>query len=99
MTAEKASWSSAGINVGLNAQATNTVLGEALPCPKDCSWELADADIKATELTHTTLTRYEDYLAKQLPVVWEPNPATSLTGVTPQDPIGSITSAKWRWKS
>lgn len=140
LTAEKASWSSAGINIALNAQSSDTVLGEATPCPKGCSWELADwgagyvdtgyptepvlfstgaytnfgsyssttadALIKATEVTNTKLTRYEDYLSKQLPVVWEPNPATSLTeihkglkGIAPQDPIGSITPANWHWTS
>lgn len=140
LTAEKSSWSSAGINVALDALSSNTVLGEAVPCPKGCTWELADwgagyvdtgdptepvlfstgaytnfgsyssstadALIKATELTKTKLTRYEDYLAKQLPVLWEPNPATSLTeihkglsGIAPQDPIGSITPANWHWTS
>lgn len=66
----------------------------------------ADRLIKQTQLSNVKLTRYENYLAKQLPVMWQPNFPTSLTeihnglkGVTPQDPIGTITPANWHWSS
>lgn len=66
----------------------------------------ADALIKQTQLQNVKLTKYENYLAEQLPVMWQPNFATSiteihkgLTGVLPQNPIGSITPANWHWTS
>ena len=34
-----------------------------------------DANIRATELGDAGLSTYENYLAKQLPVVWEPEAA------------------------
>jgi len=140
MTAEKASWATAGINVALNAASFDTVIGTATPCPKGCSWEMAnwgngyvdtgyptepvlfstgaftnfgsyssrtaDRLIRQTQVTKTKLTRSENYLAEQLPVMWQPNFATSITeihkglkGVTPQNPIGTITPANWHWSS
>jgi peptide/nickel transport system substrate-binding protein len=138
MDAEKASWSTAGINVTLSAETVNSVLGTATPCPKGCSWEMAnwgngyvdtgyptepvlfstgaytnfgsyssptaDELIRQTQLSNIKLTKMENYLAEQLPVLWQPNFATSiteihtgLTGVLPQNPIGSITPANWHW--
>ncbi len=139
MDAEKASWSTAGINVALDAETVDAVLGTATPCPtKGCSWEMAnwgdgyvdtgyptepvlfstgaytnfgsyssstaDELIRQTQLSNIELTRMEDYLAEQLPVLWQPNFATSITeihkglsGVVPQNPIGSITPANWHW--
>lgn len=138
MDAEKASWSTAGIAVTLNAETVDSVLGTATPCPKGCSWQMAnwgngyvdtgyptepvlfstgaftnfgsyssptaDKLIKQTQLSNIKLTQMENYLAEQLPVLWQPNFATSiteihtgLTGVLPQNPIGSITPANWRW--
>lgn len=140
MAAEKASWAGAGINVKLSAGSFDSVIGEATPCPKGCSWEMAfwgggyvntgyptepvlfstgaftnfgsystskvDRMIRATQLSKTTLTNYENYLAKNLPMLWEPNTPTSITeihkglkGVTPQNPIGQITPANWHWSS
>ncbi len=140
LESEKASWASAGIDVSLYSQSTDTVLGDVVPCPKGCSWELAatgggwtdtvyptepvlfstgaaanagsystpeaDALIEATELTSTALTRYENYLTENLPVIWEPNPADSITeihkgldGVTPQSAFQAITPANWHWSS
>lgn len=65
-----------------------------------------DALIKATYTTDTTLTQYEDYLAQQLPVVWQPNAVTSLTeiqkgltDVTPQNVLWALTPENWRWSS
>jgi peptide/nickel transport system substrate-binding protein len=60
--------------------------------------------INATITTGTTLTTWENYLAKQLPVVFEPNPAYTLTeinkklsGVTPQNVYTTIEPENWRW--
>ena len=51
-----------------------------------------------------SLTNYENFLAKDLPAVYQPNPVTSLTeirkglkGVTPQSPLFSITPEAWRF--
>ena len=63
-----------------------------------------DALIKATTDSKISLNAYQMYLAKQLPVVWQPNTATALTeirkglkGVTPQSPLISITPEAWRF--
>ena len=63
-----------------------------------------DANIVATTQKSVPLTTYENYLAQQLPVVYQPNPATSLTeikknvkGVTPQSPLYSINPENWRF--
>jgi peptide/nickel transport system substrate-binding protein len=63
-----------------------------------------DANIVATT-TQTPLTRYENYLAEQLPVLYQPNSVTALTetakgltGTTPQNPLWSITPENWRFK-
>lgn len=63
-----------------------------------------DANIKATQ-TETGLppmVKYENYLARQLPVIWQPNPAYSLTeiksgicGVTPQQPTLNLVPEYW----
>jgi peptide/nickel transport system substrate-binding protein len=60
--------------------------------------------INATITTSTSLTTWENYLAKQLPVVFEPNPAYTLTeinkklsGVTPQNVYTTIEPENWRW--
>lgn len=62
-----------------------------------------DANIVTTTQKSVPLTTYENYLAQQLPVVYQPNPATSLTeikknvkGVTPQSPLYSINPENWR---
>lgn len=140
LDAEKSSWASAGIDVSLFSQSTDTVLGDVVPCAKGCSWELAstgggwtdtvyptepvlfstgaaanagsfstrkaDALINATQLTNTALTGYENDLAKELPVLWQPNPADSITeihkglhGVTPQSAFQAITPADWHWST
>ena len=39
-TAEKAAWSSEGINVTLSGASFNTVIGNAITCPNGCSWQL-----------------------------------------------------------
>jgi len=61
-----------------------------------------DANIKQTYLTNTSLTTYENYLAENLPVVFEPNPATELSeiqstlkGATPQSPLWAINPENW----
>jgi len=63
-----------------------------------------DANIKATDFTQEPLTTYENYLAEQLPVVWEPNAVYELqeiqhglSGVTPLNPFSAINPENWRW--
>jgi peptide/nickel transport system substrate-binding protein len=141
VTAEKASWAAAGINVTLAGASFNTVIGNAIACPKGCSWELQnwgggwtfapdyypsgedlfslgsvanygdynDATnqrlIEATDDTNVSLSTWENYLAKQLPDVFQPNQAYVLTeynknlkGVTPQNVFTGINPENWRWK-
>jgi peptide/nickel transport system substrate-binding protein len=50
-------------------------------------------------------TKYEDYLAKQLPVVWQPNPASvtaevsvHIGGVTPVNALLNLTPEYWYFK-
>ena len=40
--AEKTTWSSEGINVRIHKATFNTVISVAVPCPKGCSWQLAN---------------------------------------------------------
>lgn len=66
-----------------------------------------DANIKASEMappsqTQQALTTYQDYLVKNLPVIWQPNPdfqisliKSNLAGVTPQDPGLMINPQNW----
>jgi peptide/nickel transport system substrate-binding protein len=63
-----------------------------------------DANITATNVTQTPLTQYENYLAEQVPGVWQPNQVTSLTetlkglsGAVPQNVFQSITPENWRY--
>ncbi len=64
-----------------------------------------DTEIAATDNTNTPLTTWENYLAQQLPVIWQPNYVTSLTeiqknlsGATPQSVYWAINPENWRWK-
>jgi peptide/nickel transport system substrate-binding protein len=138
MNAEKSSWAQAGINMNLTSASFNTVIGNATPCPKGCSWELEnwgagwifapdyypsgeeifqsgagsnsgnyvdstnDANIKATNVTTQDLTTYENYLAQQLPVIYQPNYtnpideiAKNLKGATPVNVLQQITPEDW----
>jgi peptide/nickel transport system substrate-binding protein len=61
-----------------------------------------NANISQTLSTATGLGTYSDYLAQQLPVIFEPMPAASLTeirddlrGVTPQNVLGALTPERW----
>ena len=61
-----------------------------------------DALIHATNFGDATLAAYENYLAKSLPVVWQPNQAYAITeiqnnlqGVTPQNPLLTINPENW----
>ena len=63
-----------------------------------------DANIVATTTSQAPLTQYEDYLAEQLPVVYQPNSVTvltetvrGLTGTTPQSPLWTINPENWRF--
>ncbi len=62
----------------------------------------ADSLIKATTNTETSLNKYEDYMATQLPVLWEPNAdyelsevANNLRGIAPQNPFGNLFPEYW----
>ncbi len=63
-----------------------------------------DNNIVATNVTQEPLTQYENYLAEQVPGVWQPNQVTSLTetdkslsGALPQNVFQSITPENWRY--
>ena len=65
-----------------------------------------DANIKATNFQDVTLAKYENYLAQQLPVVYQPNYAnpfneiaTNLKGATPLNVLQALTPENWRWAS
>jgi peptide/nickel transport system substrate-binding protein len=65
-----------------------------------------DANIVATNKTQAPLTTYENYLAEQLPVIYQPNYVTEmteiqkgLTGVTPQSVLWALNPENWRWSS
>jgi peptide/nickel transport system substrate-binding protein len=56
-----------------------------------------DANILATNTTQTPLTTYENYLAEQLPVIYQPNAGNplyeiqkNLSGFTPASPLQGI---------
>jgi len=62
--------------------------------------------IAATTSSNTPLTTWENYLSTQLPVVWEPSAAASITeinkklsGVVPQNVYLDFQPENWRWKS
>jgi peptide/nickel transport system substrate-binding protein len=141
VTAEKSSWSSAGINVVLSAASFNTVIGNAIACPSGCSWQMQnwtggwtfapdyypsgeelfqlgsaanygdynDATnqslITSTYTTNASLTTWENYLAKQLPDIFQANQAYALTevnknlsGLQQQNAFAGILPETWRWK-
>ena len=61
-----------------------------------------DALINDTAFGDANLTAYQNYLAVQLPVVWQPNLAAQLTeiqknlhGVIPQNTLLNINPEKW----
>jgi peptide/nickel transport system substrate-binding protein len=62
----------------------------------------ADSLIAATTNSNVNLHAYQDYIAKQLPFVWEPNAdyqltevANSLRGVAPQNPFANLYPEYW----
>ena len=66
----------------------------------------AESDILATETSSNVqaMYTYEDYLAKQLPVIWLPVAYAQLSeinkdlkGTDPQDPLLQIYPENWRW--
>jgi peptide/nickel transport system substrate-binding protein len=66
----------------------------------------ANSLISATVHGDTTLKAYEDYLAKQVPVLWMPQPdyqiseiSNKLQGTNPQSPIESLTPENWYFTS
>jgi peptide/nickel transport system substrate-binding protein len=63
-----------------------------------------DANITATTSSNTPLTTYENYLAEQLPVIYQPNTVTALSeiakgldGATPQNVFWALTPEEWRF--
>jgi peptide/nickel transport system substrate-binding protein len=61
-----------------------------------------DRNIKETNFGDASLSAYENYLAKDLPVVWQPEPAFELTeiqkslaGATPLNPLLAINPENW----
>jgi peptide/nickel transport system substrate-binding protein len=61
-----------------------------------------DANIKASYTTNASLETYQDFLAKDLPVVWEPNPAFELSeinnklhGAVPQNVFAYLNPENW----
>ena len=65
-----------------------------------------DANITATNTTQTPLTAYEDYLAQQLPVIYQPNAGNplyevqkNLQGFSPASPLQGITPESWSFSS
>jgi len=65
-----------------------------------------DNNIKATNTQDVNLTTYENYLAKQLPVVFQPNFANpmnevnkKLQGTQPQNVLQALTPEEWHWSS
>ncbi len=66
----------------------------------------AESDILATETSSNvqSMYTYEDYMAKNLPVVWLPTGEAQLSeinkdlkGTGPQDPLLQIYPENWRW--
>ena len=61
----------------------------------------ADTLIKATTQGTADLSAYQNYLAQQLPVVWQPNPVTvgeikkNLVGVTPVNALLTLNPEDW----
>jgi peptide/nickel transport system substrate-binding protein len=63
-----------------------------------------DKNAEATDVSSVNLTTYENYLAEQLPVIFQPNYVTSLTeiqhglnGITPQNVFWQLNPENWRW--
>jgi peptide/nickel transport system substrate-binding protein len=62
----------------------------------------ADTLIAATDTTNTSLDDYQNYIAKQLPVIWQPNSDFELSevrntirGIAPQNPFGNLFPEYW----
>jgi peptide/nickel transport system substrate-binding protein len=69
--------------------------------PGDYSTATNNANIKATDTGSVSLGKYENYLAKQLPVVWQPELMTlwEFNKDLKHPPINSLlnTPATWHW--
>jgi peptide/nickel transport system substrate-binding protein len=62
----------------------------------------ADALVKQTSTSNVGLAQYENYIATQLPWIWQPNADYLLTeirnnlrGVVPQNPFGDLLPENW----
>jgi peptide/nickel transport system substrate-binding protein len=62
---------------------------------------MSDTLIKATTQGNANLVAYQNYVAKDLPVVWQPNPVTvgeiskKLKGVGPLNPLQTLNPETW----
>jgi len=72
----------------------------------DYSNPQTDALINLALLNPTNLTNYQNFVAKDLPVVFQPEYVTEMTeiqqglsGVTPQNVLWQINPENWRWRS
>jgi peptide/nickel transport system substrate-binding protein len=61
-----------------------------------------DANTDATNASAINLDKYQNFLATDLPVIWQPNPAYSMSeisnklhGATPQNVFGYLTPENW----
>jgi peptide/nickel transport system substrate-binding protein len=56
-----------------------------------------------TSTSASALVAYQNYIQRQLPVLWTPKAATivavnsKLTGTQPNDPFGNLYPEEWRW--
>lgn len=73
----------------------------ALSNPGSYSDPKTDSLIKKTDFSNTPLSAYENYVAAQMPVVWQPIGVTvseinkKLQGVTPLSPLANLNPENW----
>lgn len=79
--------------------------GGAVSNTGDFTTAHVNALIRQTDMTNVKLTRYEGYLARALPVIWQPEVAYQLAeihrglkGAGTLNPFLDITPATWTWR-
>ena len=136
--AETSAWAQAGIKMTPTSTSFDTLVGNTIPCPKGCPWELAAAGfawiyapdyypsgeelfakdagsnypsfntpaanrlIKADITSTSSLTAYENLIAKEAPDIWQPETVTVAEihkGIVhpPLSPLDDNTPATWHW--
>ena len=71
--------------------------------PGSYSDKKTDKLINQTDFTKTPLSAYENYVAAQFPVVWQPiglgagEIKKKLGGVTPLNPLLNLNPEQWYW--